>query len=65
MFLFFLCKAALLAFQEEVDAATARLPALEAAKREAATAKNYKEAGARMREIKVYAVGVLEGFWVG
>jgi hypothetical protein len=44
---------ALLALQEEVDGIEARLPALEAAKREAAQAKQYKEAGARMREIKV------------
>lgn len=52
-------QAALLALQEEMDAADARLPGLEAAKREAAQAKNYKEAGARMREIKVCVLLVI------
>lgn len=43
----------IISLKEEVEGIDIKLPLLEAAKKEAAAAKNYKDAGAKMKEIKV------------
>ena len=49
-------KSSLVSLKEEVESIDTKLPLLEAAKKEAAAAKNYKDAGAKMKDIKVWLI---------